>query len=128
MPREYLSRDALDHEMLYVLMQHVGEEHGILRSRLVERIFDVVVRFVRDPDTDASDRSVRHSIERLRHQGHMICNMGNGEGYYLAATVEEYQRFRAMYGAHAVPILEAIREMDKTAAERWPNPLQPRML
>jgi hypothetical protein len=127
MPRTFISKDALDREVLYVLMNHIGEPNAIYRTTLVSKIFDIGL-YEKDQDDDTYDRQVRQSIERLRHQGHIICNTGNGVGYYVASTVEEYQAFRTVYGAHAFPIMEAIRRMDDAAKEKWPNPLQPRML
>lgn len=128
MPREYSSSQALDHEVLYVLMQHVGKDNGILRQKLVEQIYGVVVDD-RELDQSPYDRGVRASIERLRHLGYMICNRGNGDGYYMAASLAEYQAFRSAYGAHAFPIMEAIREMDRAASLKWnTDPQQPRMM
>ena len=58
----------------------------------------------------------------------IICNLGEGSGWFLAATAEEYGNFRAVYGSHAFPILENIREMDRSARRAWPNALQPKLL
>jgi len=128
MPRTFISKDELDHEVLYVLMNHQGAENAIDRWKLAETVFEEIQWKEAQNDDNSSDRQCRHSIERLRHQGHIICNTGNGHGYYMAKTVEEYQAFRNNYGAHAFPIMEAIREMDKAAENKWPNPLQPRMI
>jgi hypothetical protein len=58
----------------------------------------------------------------------LICDMGDGHGRYLAATIEEYQAFRQYYGAGAFERLATIREMDKAAEEVWPDVLQMRLL
>jgi len=126
MPKTFLSKDELDHDLLYVLMQHQGAGNAIDRWDLVERLYGEKQQT--ESDDNSQDRAVREGIERLRHAGHMICNMGDGSGYYIAGTVEEYQAFRNKYGAHAFPIMEAIREMDRAANERWENPLQPRLI
>ena len=110
MPKIFISKDELDHYTLYILFNYVGEPNGIFRRDLVERVFDVNLRDDELTDANPFDRQVRQSIERLRHQGHIICNTGNGMGYYMAATLEEYQAFRASYGSHAFPVMEAIRD------------------
>lgn len=124
----FRSKAELDHWVLYQLMQHVGAANAVLRAELVRAVFDVdLVRH--DVQRDPLDRQVRESIERMRHQGALVCNLGSGDGYFMAATLEEYQAFRAMYGSHAFPILDAIREMDRAAEQQWDaSPLQPRMI
>ena len=126
MPRSFISKDELDARVLYVLMMHQGAQNAIDRWQLVEQVFGE--RQFSQNDDNVLDRRLRQSIERMRHDGHMICNSGDGNGYFIAGTVEEYQQFRNIYGAHAFPIMEAIREMDKAAAQKWENPLQPRMI
>ena len=128
MPKTFLSDDALDHEVLYQLMQHIGQQNAIERRTLMERVYGLGLTVPADLDANIFDRQVRRSIERLRHQGHLIANMGNGDGYYVISKLEEYQAFRAMYVSHAVPIMEAARQMDREAERKWPNPAQPRML
>lgn len=127
MPNTFISDDELDHEVLYVINMHRGQQNAISRWEMVEKVFGRDAALVRS-DGNTQDRQLRRSIERLRKQGHIISNLGEGSGYFLATTPEEYQAFRSAYGAHAFPIMETIKEMDKAAREQWPNPLQPRML
>lgn len=126
MPR-FLTDDDLDREMLFVIRMHKGQVNAIRRWDLCLKIFGADAAIDRN-DGNTYDRQARRSIERLRRQGHIICNLGSGDGYFLAVTPEEYQSFRAVYGSHAFPIMETIREMDKAAGQQWENPLQPRML
>ena len=136
--RIYETKDQLDDEIRYQLYQHLGRGNAIDRWDLVRAVFgkDAALALVdmHPQDMDESgdhnrfDRRIRDGIERLRNNGHMICNMGSGDGYYIAATIEEYQEFRLKYGRHAFPIIQTIRRMDETAKQKWPNPLQPSLL
>ena len=124
--RDFISKDELDREVLYLISQHIGRQNAVGRWDLVEQIFGEK-QSNRD-DGNSLDRRMRDSIERLRGEGHIICNMGDRTGYYVASNVEEYQEFRLLYGAHAFPIMATIREMDRAASQKWPNPLQPALM
>lgn len=126
MPRQ-LTDDELDSEVLYVIRMHRGQENAIRRWDLCIRVFGEDAALDRN-DGNTYDRGVRKSIQRLRLDGHLICNLGNGDGYFMATNNDEYLKFRSVFGSHAFPIMETIREMDKAAARQWPNPLQPRMM
>lgn len=119
--------EQLDREVLYWLKQHRGRQNPMGRWELVTRIFGMEAARVQSDDNPA-DRQIRESVARLRRSGLLICDMGDGHGRYLAATVEEYQAFRQYYGAGAFEKLATIREMDKAAEEVWPDALQMRLL
>jgi len=119
--------EQLDREVLYWLKQHRGRQNPMGRWELVERIFGLDAARVRGDD-NLADRHVREAVARLRKRGVLICDMGDGQGRYLAATLEEYQAFRQYYGSGAFEKLETIREMDKAAEEVWPDALQMRLL
>jgi hypothetical protein len=126
--REFTRKDELDAQIVYVIHQHNGEENAIDRWKLVEAVFGagcLAVELGGTTDSNKFDRKLRNGIERLRNNGHIICNMGTGDGYYVAATQDEYLKFRAMYGAHAFPIMATIHKLDEAAAEKWSNVLQP---
>jgi hypothetical protein len=122
-----MDKSELDLKIKLIVSQHSGLRNAIDRWDLVREIFGAGEDY---PRTDANpcDRMVRRSIERLRHAGTLICNLGEGSGWFLASNEEEYQSFRAAYGSHAWPIVENIREMDRAAREIWPNALQPKLL
>ena len=123
------NEQELDRSVLYYLRMHKGQQNAITRWDLCMQVFEIRhISAVDRADGNSLDRQVRKSIERLRRNGHLICNLGNGDGYFVATSPEEYQAFRALYVSHAIPIIETAREMDKGAAELWPNPLQPSLL
>lgn len=66
-----------------------------------------------------SDRQVRAAIEELREEGLPICNMERGDGYYLATSMAEYQKFRTKYGSHAFTLLKRIKAMDSAVEKKW---------
>ena len=125
MPREYKNKEELDGEVLYVMEQHMGAQNSILRWDLVVRIYglDAVTEETKN-DLNPYDRAVRNSLERLRKKdGHHICNLGNGAGYYMASTREEYKKFKEYFlGANYEKFI-TIARMDKKAEEKWgPEP------
>ena len=100
---------------------------AIERWDLVQRVFGPGADIPRT-DRNRADRAIRKAIDVLRSRGMLICNLGEGSGWFLPATAEEYENFRAVYGSHAFPILKNIREMDRSARRIWPNALQPKLL
>jgi len=104
---------GLEKAVLSILARCAGQKRAVGRGRLVE-----LARL--SPGLgQASDRQVRKAIENLREQGVLICNLLDGEGYFMADTLEEYQAFRAQYGSYAFTMLEKIKAMDRAADERW---------
>ena len=75
-------------------------------------------------DENLYDRAVRKSIERLRQAGQHICNRGNGAGYYIADSREEYERFKEYYLGPAYPKFMAAKKMDEAADARWGKPIK----
>jgi hypothetical protein len=93
-----------------------GQSKAIMRDYFLELVHQV-------PGLeDVSDRQLRKAIENLRGQGMLICNLANGDGYYLAGNEAEYQAFRGKYGSYAFTILDKIRAMDVAAEQRWGKP------
>ena len=127
MPKIFDTESQLDREVLFIIRMHKGQDNAIRRWDLCVKVYgeDTVLE---QNDRNTYDRTLRRSIERLRRQGYLIANLGSGDGYFLVTTREEYQSFRNVYGAHAFPIMETIREMDKAAAQEYPNPLQPSLM
>ena len=104
---------GLEKAVLSILARCAGQKLAVGRGRLVE-----LARLAPGLG-QASDRQVRKAIENLREQGVLICNLLDGEGYFMADTLEEYQAFRAQYGSYAFTMLEKIKAMDRAADERW---------
>ena len=104
---------GLEKAVLSILARCAGQKLAVGRGRLVE------LAKLAPGLGQASDRQVRKAIENLREQGVLICNLLDGEGYFMANTLEEYQAFRAQYGSYAFTMLEKIKAMDRAADERW---------
>lgn len=119
--------EQLDRDVLFWLKHHIGKQNAIGRWELVQRIFGEEAARVQS-DENPYDRQIREAVVRLRRSGLLICDMGDGRGRYIAATLEEYQAFRKYYGAGAFEKLETIREMDKAAGRTWSDPLQEKLL
>jgi DNA-binding FadR family transcriptional regulator len=119
--------DELDREVLFQLKMHVGHKNAVDRWELVAKIFGPGADLPRSDD-NVSDRQIREAVRRLRRQGVIICDMGDGRGRFLAETSDEYQAFRQYFGAGAFEKIETMHEMDKAAQQLWPNALQPRLL
>jgi hypothetical protein len=126
MPPRYTD-DEIDSEVLRRIRQHVGASNPIGRWELVARIYGPVAAGDQN-DGNPADRQIRESVARLRRKGVLICDMGDGAGRYLAASVDEYQAFKNKYGSRAYEVLETLREMDKEASRQWPTVKQPRLI
>lgn len=59
--------------------------------------------------TGLSDRAVRQRIEELRNEGHLICNLQNGKGYFIAENDEEVELQYRQDCARAMSILRRIK-------------------
>jgi hypothetical protein len=120
------SDEQLDCELVYILNQHVGKEKAIKRWDLVARVFSPVPLYLQNDD-HPEDREIRYAVSRLRAQGHLICDLGDGKGRYLAANEAE---FWELYNYYLKPIQarsNVLRAMKKAAEYRWPNLLQPNL-
>jgi len=121
-----LTEEQLDYEVLFILSQHVGKENAISRWQLVEKVIGYVPEHLRT-NNNMEDREVRDAVSRLRLQGHVICDMGDGRGRYMAGSVEEFWEF---YFYYLTPLLKGRKTLDalkKAAAEQWPDVQQMRM-
>ena len=109
----------VDSRVLDILDRRRGKGQAIPRWDLVEAVFGVKVPAEEQNDNNRRDRQVRDSIERWRKQGRHLCNVGNGQGYYTAATQDEYEEFRRYYLGAAYKKLESVKAMDETADMEW---------
>lgn len=126
MPRN-IDIDQLDKEVLYLLNRHIGKDNSIDRWLMVFDLFGERVAHEKQNDDHPLDRAIRASVNRLRKQGHLICDLGNGKGRYLAKDEKE---FWEMYSYYATPLkerAEVLRSMKKSALQKWPNVLQPNL-
>ena len=118
MKTEYSSTLELDRTVLHFVNMFRGSENTINRWALVERVFgfEAAAQPVRN-NNNIWDRQVRESVERLRESGQHICNLG--EGYFMAISRDEYQKFKASYLSAAYRKMEIASKMDETADQRW---------
>ena len=122
-----MTNEELDREVLFILSRHQGKENRIERWDLVERVFGEPVDPVFQNDDNLYDRDIRYSVGRLRAAGHLICDMGDGAGRWMAATEKEFWEF---YGYYIKPIksrADVARALKTSAQKRWPNLMQPNL-
>ena len=63
------------------------------------------------------DRVARRMIENLREKGVRVCGLNTTEGYWIAKTQAEYERFRRDYAAKAATIFRRVKNMDNQSEE-----------
>ena len=120
-----MTNEELDREVLFILLRHQGKENRIDRWNLVERVFGGPVEPVFRNDDNLYDRDIRYAVGRLRAAGHLICDLGDGAGRWMAATEKEFWEF---YGYFIKPIKsrsDVARALKMSAQKRWPNLMQP---
>jgi len=59
-----------------------------------------------------SDTKARMEIQRLRREGHRICAVNNGKGYWTAKTPNEYSEFRKYYISYTLTTFKTLKAMD----------------
>lgn len=123
-----MTEEQLDREVLYILQQHQGKENRIDRWDLVERVFGGPVEPVFRNDDNLYDRDIRYAVGRLRAAGHLICDLGDGAGRWMAATEKEFWEFYSYYIKPIKSRADVARALKKSAAKRWPNLMQPSLL
>lgn len=120
-----ISDTDLDKAVLHILLRHVGKAHALDRWTLVEMIdVDPVPNHLRNDDHPI-DRLIRASVSRLRMQGYLICDLGDGAGRYMASTPDEFWEFYSYYVKPIKSRATVIREMKKSAIRQFPNLMQP---
>lgn len=128
--RSYLTEAELDREVIFQMYQHRGRVNAIERWSLVRKVFgeEAVPSKAEETDGNVYDRQVRDSLERLRPH-HLICNMGDGKGYFIATTREEYEAWKKYYLGSSYLKLQIVSKTDETADSRFgklpksPDPL-----
>lgn len=95
-----------------------GKEYALGGSRLVARLELSGHR--------TNERAVRQAIHDLRRDGHLICSApGEDGGYYLAASLQEFDEFiqRELH-PKAMDLLETERAMKASARRVWGDAVQ----
>ena len=75
-----------------------GKENAISREVLATRL-------------GLTDRQTRKLIEEARDRGELICNDGDGEGYYLACDLGQIERQYRKDRARALSVLKRLKTM-----------------
>lgn len=120
-----MTNDELDRNVLHFLLRCQGKANRIDRWGLVERVFGKPVPPEERHDDNLLDRDIRYAVGRLRAQGHLICDLGDGAGRWMAATEKEFWEF---YGYYIKPIksrADIARALKKSAQAKFPNLMQP---
>src|SRR5688572_27411909 len=112
---------ARDLKVLHILLTHQGKDHKIGRWELVEKVYGEPVPVDQQNDGNLKDREIRYSVARLRSQGYLICDLGDGTGRWMAANPDEFWEFYNFYISPIKARAEVIRSMKKAATDRWPD-------
>jgi hypothetical protein len=91
--------EGLNESVLYILQQHVGIEHAISRTDLIDLVNGCYVI--------ADERDVRQAVHDLRHDvGYPICSIGGtGGGYWWEPDVTK------LYAYHSKQIDSVIKDL-----------------
>lgn len=110
-----------DRAILRVLEFHRGKEGAIGGEELT--------RLVNLNGFHIDQRTVRESIKELRRTGHLICSTaGNGGGYYLATTAEEFEQFIDQeFKAKIKDMSETLNAMQQAARDQFGPAVQGRL-
>jgi len=119
-----MSDEELDKMVLYFLSSHVGENNKIDRWALAERVYGVSIPAIERNDKNSLDRNVRESVSRLRNKGELICDVGNGQGRWMAANIDEFWKFYAYFVSPISAKANTARILKKSALQKF-NQLQP---
>ncbi len=120
-----MTNEELDRTVLHILLLHQGKPNRVGRWELVEQVFGGPVLPAFQNDDNLYDRDVRYAVGRLRAAGHLICDLGDGAGRWMAANEKEFWEF---YGYFVKPIkskADVARALKKSAQQKWPNLMQP---
>lgn len=119
------TNEQLDRDLLHILLAHQGKAQRIDRWDLVEQVFDVIVPEIERNDGNPLDREIRYAVQRLRKDGHLICDMGDGGGRWMANTEQEFWEFYSYYISPIRTRREIAEALKSAAKKRWPNLEQP---
>jgi hypothetical protein len=105
---------GLDRSLLRVLSYHVGRENAIGR-------FDLLAKVKHMGIVNTTERQLRLAIHELRRAGHLICSApGSKGGYYMAATLKEFDEFdQTEIRARITDLSETGAAMRRSAAAQF---------
>lgn len=120
-----MTNDDLDRTVLHFLLRCQGKANAMDRWDLVEKVFGKPVPMEERNDDHMLDRDIRYAVGRLRAQGCLICDLGDGAGRYMAASADEFWAFYQYYVKPIQSRAAIARAMKKAAQEQFPDLLQP---
>lgn len=94
--------------LLVALRDHIGQSNGITAKALVAELNNGPVK----PESQISERELRHVVKALRKQGHHVCAHPK-DGYYLAENTAELQQCLDYLTHRAMCSLEQVAAMKK---------------
>ncbi len=114
--------EGLEKAILEVLNFHEGRDQAIGRGELVA--------ILERRGYQRTERTMREAIKQLRRRGHLICAMpGEDGGYYLAASLEEFEEFdRLEFGAKIADMSETRQAMCQAARRKFGEGYQMELL
>lgn len=120
-----MTNEELDRAVLHFLLRCQGKANAMDRWELVEKVFGKPVPPEERNDDNLADRDIRYSVGRLRKQGHLICDLGDGAGRWMASTADEFWEFYRYYVKPIKAKAEVARALRKSAEAQFPNLMQP---
>lgn len=118
--------EQLDKNVLYFLSKPgVTFENRLDRWELVKQVFGEFVPEHQRNDDHPLDRNIRESVSRLRMAGHLICDMGDGKGRWVATSEEEFWKFYARFVKPISATARTARALKKAAEQKFPKLNQP---
>jgi hypothetical protein len=105
---------GLDRAVLRVLNFHRGKAQAIGRFALLTEVKRMGFK-------KTTERQLRETIKQLRRDGPLICSTpGKNGGYYMAATLKEFDEFdQSELSARIVDLSETRAAMRKSAAAEF---------
>lgn len=116
--------DELDRSVLHFLLRHQGKLNRVDRWELVAQVFGEAVPPEEQNDDNLRDREIRYAVGRLRKQGYLICDLGDGAGRWMASNADEFWEFYHYYVKPIKAKADVARALKKAALEQFPDMMQ----
>lgn len=113
---------GLDQAVLRVLMRYRGRANAVHRTDILHAL--------ELAGWTINDRMLRHTINELRKQGHLICAAASRDGgYFIAADRQEVDDFiRAEIDSRLSDLSETRRRLTASARQRFGEGVQMRLV